>query len=69
VLGLIERFPVFVWIGAALLGWIAGELIADDPGLQNWLGKDVPNLLGASAGALLVLITGWAYRNRKQRST
>ena len=31
VMALLERFPVVVWAGAALLGWIAGEIIAKDP--------------------------------------
>jgi YjbE family integral membrane protein len=31
ILGIIERFPVFVWAGAALLGWIAGEMLLSDP--------------------------------------
>jgi YjbE family integral membrane protein len=31
ILGIIERFPAFVWAGAALLGWIAGEMILNDP--------------------------------------
>lgn len=69
VLGLIERFPIFVWLGAALLGWIAGELIADDPGLQAFLGKDIPNLLGAAVGALLVLVTGFLYTRRRRKVT
>jgi YjbE family integral membrane protein len=67
ILNLIERFPWFVWAGAGLLGWIAGELIADDPGLQNWLGKDIPNLLGAIAGAALVIGVGYLYTQRKKR--
>lgn len=68
VLGLIERFPIFVWAGAALLGWIAGELIADDPGLQSLLGKDIPNILGAIAGALIVLLVGYMVVKRRKRS-
>ena len=39
--------------GGMLLGWIAGELIADDRGLEALLGKDIPNLLGAAVGAAL----------------
>jgi YjbE family integral membrane protein len=31
IMALIERFPLLVWAGAALLGWIAGEVIASDP--------------------------------------
>jgi YjbE family integral membrane protein len=30
VMWLLERFPVFIWIGAALLGWIAGEMLAEE---------------------------------------
>jgi YjbE family integral membrane protein len=28
--GIIDRFPIIVWAGAALLGWIAGEMIVSD---------------------------------------
>lgn len=31
ILGIIERFPIFVWAGAALLGWIAGDMLINDP--------------------------------------
>jgi len=30
IMGLLTRYPVLVWAGAALLGWIAGELIVSD---------------------------------------
>ena len=33
----LDRFPVLVWLGAMLLGWIAGEVIASDPALQPFL--------------------------------
>jgi YjbE family integral membrane protein len=70
ILGLIERFPIFVWAGAALLGWIAGELIADDPGLQALLGgRDIPNLLGAAVGAAIVVLVGWLISKRKNKTT
>jgi YjbE family integral membrane protein len=32
IMALLERFPVLVWAGGALLGWIAGGLIFDDVG-------------------------------------
>lgn len=28
---ILHRYPILVWAGAALLGWIAGDLIASDP--------------------------------------
>src|SRR4029453_1180710 len=30
IMKMIELFPIIVWAGAALLGWIAGEMIATD---------------------------------------
>ncbi len=33
----LDRFPILVWLGATLLGWIAGGVIATDPAVQPWL--------------------------------
>jgi YjbE family integral membrane protein len=27
----LDRFPILVWAGAGLLGWVAGDMAADDP--------------------------------------
>lgn len=50
----LDRFPVLVWLGATLLGWIAGDVIASDPALQPFLhrlldGKIVLDVSAASA--------------------
>jgi len=37
VLALVERFPIVVWVGAAILGWVAGGLLATDPMVQQHL--------------------------------
>jgi YjbE family integral membrane protein len=34
---LMARFPVFVMIGAALIGWVAGEMIISDPAIKDWV--------------------------------
>lgn len=31
LLKLLTRFPILIWAGAALLGWIAGEMLVGDP--------------------------------------
>jgi YjbE family integral membrane protein len=31
IMFVLDRFPVLIWIGAMLLGWIAGDVIASDP--------------------------------------
>jgi YjbE family integral membrane protein len=33
----LDRFPLLVWFGAMLLGWIAGDVIASDPVDQSFL--------------------------------
>jgi len=37
LLRLIERYPVIVWAGAALLGFIAGEIALADPAIADWV--------------------------------
>lgn len=37
IMALLERFPVLVWVGAALLGGIAGGLIVEDPAVRQFL--------------------------------
>ena len=34
IMAVLTRLPFLVWAGAALLGWIAGEVIATDPAVQ-----------------------------------
>ncbi len=43
---LLQRFPLLVWFGAALLGWIAGEMVADDPAAVSRVGEYHPALVG-----------------------
>lgn len=67
VLKLLDRFPVIVILGAALLGWIGGGLIIGDPALDRWPQLDAPALVhGASiAGALLVVAIGLWWKRRR----
>jgi len=39
---IIERFPILVWLGAALLGWIAAEMILGDIVVLRWLQANWP---------------------------
>jgi len=33
----LDRFPILIWLGATLLGWIAGDVIESDPAVQPLL--------------------------------
>jgi YjbE family integral membrane protein len=43
VLTLLQRYPALIWAGAALLGWIAGEMIVSDAAVLQWAKTAIPN--------------------------
>ncbi|MDH7796498.1 MULTISPECIES: TerC family protein [unclassified Beijerinckia] len=69
VILMLEKWPWLVWAGAALLGWVAGELIADEHALTATF-ANLPSALvhfGMPAlGAALVVIVGLILKNRHQ---
>jgi YjbE family integral membrane protein len=71
VMSLLTRYPILVWAGAALLGWIAGELIATDPAVRAFVADYLnPQILHSFAvmigilGILVVIGVGWLLRRR-----
>ena len=57
---LMERWPIIVTIGAALLGWVAGEMAITDPLVKDWVDANAAWLhwVGPIAGAVLVVAIG-----------
>lgn len=65
ILALLERFPILVWGGAAVLGWVAGEIFATDPVVLGFFSDFEPEriaMVSQILGALIVLVTGFAWR-------
>jgi YjbE family integral membrane protein len=67
ITNLIAKFPILVWAGAALLGWIGGRMIIDDD--QAWLTlgftfAPVLHVAAAALGAMLVLALGYIVKRR-----
>ena len=66
ILKVMERFPVIITAGAALLGWLAGEMMLGDPALRAWF-PGMPESAaraGAVIGAVLVVIVGKLLQRR-----
>ena len=70
IMALIDRFPIFIWAGAALLGWIAGGVIATDPAVAAHLtaafGETLTQQIdfaAAGAGALFAVGAGGLWRS------
>jgi YjbE family integral membrane protein len=67
ILALLERYPVLVWGGAAVLGWVAGDIFASDPIVLHVFGGFSPSrvdLFAQVLGAVLVVISGYIWRRR-----
>lgn len=72
VLTLMDRFPVVITLGAALLGWIAGGMLLSDKATPEALSKGIPyaHYLFAAAGAVLVVVVGkWLGSRRAPRAS
>ena len=60
-----ERLPVITTLGAALLGWLAGEMGVTDPAFVERFGvvpARIEALAGAAGAALVVLVGRWRQR-------
>jgi predicted tellurium resistance membrane protein TerC len=65
VLSLLQRFPFLVWGGAAVLGWIAGDILNTDPvvmHLADGLDADSIELALELAGVAIVVVAGLIWR-------
>jgi predicted tellurium resistance membrane protein TerC len=70
IMALLDRFPVLIWAGAALLGWVAGETIASDSALLGHLTAKFGGaftqqveLAGSGAGAAFAVAAGGLWRS------
>jgi YjbE family integral membrane protein len=65
ILALLERFPILIWGGAAILGWVAGGIFASDPVILSLFGG-VPahrlEFVAQIVGAVFVLAAGYVWR-------
>ena len=71
LMALLDRFPILVWAGAALLGWVAGEIMIKDAVVVGWLGEDIverAHLWSAAVGAVFVVAVGWAMRRSRHKA-
>ena len=71
LMALLRRFPILVWAGGGLLGWVAGDIMAKDDALTRWLPAAVMEQLhvwAAAAGAVFVIALGYALARSRRRA-
>jgi YjbE family integral membrane protein len=62
LMAVLERYPILVWAGGGLLGWVAGDIMIKDDALLRWLSPDTLHVLhywAAGAGAVFVVVLGY----------
>jgi YjbE family integral membrane protein len=65
ILALLERFPIIVWGGAGILGWVAGNIFISDPivvGLISNFPAERVELAAQVVGAVIVVGSGYIWR-------
>lgn len=71
LLKVMERFPIIITLGAALLGFLAGEMLLTDPAVIARFGElshDVVNGAGAIGAVLVVGIGMWLQKRARARA-
>ena len=63
----LDRFPILVWVGSALLGWVGGQTIVDDNKFDALIALAPPDawhaaLIGGCTGAALAIVFGGVWR-------
>lgn len=64
----LERFPVLVWGGGALLGWVAGDIIIKDSALLHVMSAETVqhfHYWAAAAGMIFVVLLSWLILRRR----
>jgi YjbE family integral membrane protein len=70
ILWLIDKFPIIVWAGAALLGFVAGEMLLSDVALAERFGEEFVHsweMTVALFCAAAVVVVGWLMVRAKQK--
>jgi YjbE family integral membrane protein len=70
VIVLMEKFPLIITAGAALLGWLAGGMIVTDPAVNEWFTSHLPHasLVAGFVGAALVVLVGWLILKKSKQT-
>jgi YjbE family integral membrane protein len=65
---IMERYPIIITLGAALLGFLAGEMFVSDPATAAWFHTNMPEadvMIGGACAVLVVAVGTWLQRRRR----
>lgn len=66
VIRIIEKFPIFIYLGAGVLAWTASKMIIQDAYVQPYLTNPLPIILFQLLLIFIVIAIGFILRNRNK---
>ena len=69
---IMDRFPIIITLGAALLGFLAGEMFVTDPFSAEWFKANMPEadyIFGGACAVLVVVVGTWLQRRGRAQSS
>lgn len=69
IMPLLERFPVLVYAGGGLLGYIGGEMAVEDPVIQPWIAANADGMVSIAPliGFAIVVAGGILLTRRRKK--
>ena len=71
LLKVMDRFPIIITLGAALLGFLAGEMLLTDPAVTARFGElphELVNIAGAIGAVIVVVVGLWLQRRARTKA-
>lgn len=62
-----ERFPIIITLGAALLGYVAGEMLIHDEAIAHWFTGMTGTIVEIAGAVGVVLVGQWLARRKRSK--
>jgi YjbE family integral membrane protein len=65
IMMIMDRYPVIVWAGAALLGYVAAEIMIEDTVVAQMFAGQYAHWIAEALGVFIVVFVGYLLRRKK----
>jgi YjbE family integral membrane protein len=65
IMKIMHKYPVVVWFGAALLGYVAAEIMIEDTVIAHLFASKYSHWIAEALGVFIVVFLGYLFRKKK----
>jgi YjbE family integral membrane protein len=65
IMKIMNRYPIVIWLGAALLGYVAAEIMIEDTVVAGLFAGKYAHWIAEALGVFIVLFLGFLFRRKK----